>query len=149
MKSNEVRSRQIIIAQYWLPPLGWAILIFFISSQSLGSFGKSLFSFSYFDKLAHIGEYGVLCLFIHRAIVNTLGEWWVERAVMISILLCILYGVSDEIHQMFVPMRLAEVADVVADGMGAGLYHVGLWFVRSLKLKVEKGLPAGISEIKT
>ncbi len=35
-----------------------------------------------------------------------------------------LYGISDEIHQSFVPFREAEVADVIADILGAfsGVY---------------------------
>ena len=35
-----------------------------------------------------------------------------------------LYGISDEIHQSFVPFRDAEVSDVIADTIGAfsGVY---------------------------
>jgi len=35
--------------------------------------------------------------------------------------LSILYGISDEIHQYFVPFRYSSVMDVVADGLGASL----------------------------
>ncbi len=37
----------------------------------------------------------------------------------------ILYGVSDEIHQMFVPTRTASPGDILMDTLGAG---VGLLF---------------------
>jgi VanZ family protein len=40
--------------------------------------------------------------------------------------LCILYGISDEWHQSFVPMRYPSLADVIADGFG-GLAAVFSW----------------------
>ena len=46
----------------------------------------------------------------------------------LSVVSASLYGISDEIHQSFVPFREAEVADVVADMIGAlcgvCLYHL-------------------------
>jgi len=33
----------------------------------------------------------------------------------------ILYGVSDEVHQMFVPTRTAYLGDIFMDGVGAGM----------------------------
>jgi VanZ family protein len=37
------------------------------------------------------------------------------------------YGISDEIHQHFVPPRQADVFDVAADAAGAALAAVGLY----------------------
>jgi len=44
--------------------------------------------------------------------------------VMLSVLLSCLYGISDEIHQHFVPYRDADVMDVLADTIGGimGVY---------------------------
>jgi VanZ family protein len=38
---------------------------------------------------------------------------------LLSVVSASLYGISDEIHQSFVPFRDAEVADVIADILGA------------------------------
>jgi VanZ family protein len=38
---------------------------------------------------------------------------------ILSILLSFLYGISDEIHQHFVPYRDADLVDVLADMLGA------------------------------
>jgi len=38
---------------------------------------------------------------------------------LLSVVSASLYGISDEIHQSFVPFREAEVADVIADMLGA------------------------------
>jgi VanZ family protein len=41
---------------------------------------------------------------------------------------CVLYAVSDEVHQLFVPGRGAQVTDVLIDNAGAfvgiGIYEV-------------------------
>jgi len=36
-----------------------------------------------------------------------------------SLLASILYGATDEFHQVFVPGRTPEIYDLVADGVGA------------------------------
>jgi VanZ family protein len=38
-----------------------------------------------------------------------------------------LYGVSDEIHQAFVPLRTPDVRDVIADATGAALALGAAW----------------------
>jgi len=44
--------------------------------------------------------------------------------VILSVVLSSLYGVSDEIHQYFVPFREADLLDVLADTLGGilGVY---------------------------
>ncbi|RKY37816.1 MAG: VanZ family protein, partial [Candidatus Omnitrophota bacterium] len=46
-----------------------------------------------------------------------------------SFIFSILYAISDEIHQTFIPGRNASVKDVVADCVGIliGLYIVKKW----------------------
>jgi VanZ family protein len=38
-----------------------------------------------------------------------------------------LYGVSDEIHQMFVPPRRADPYDLLADALGACAAAIAVW----------------------
>ncbi len=49
---------------------------------------------------------------------------------LLSVVSASLYGVSDEIHQSFVPFREASIADVIADILGSVcgvyLYYVGV-----------------------
>jgi VanZ family protein len=60
-------------------------------------------SFSYSDKLLHIVEYGILASLIYLALrdLNSAKHHLVALAFAIAFL----YGVSDEIHQYFVPGR--------------------------------------------
>ncbi|MGD8768566.1 MAG: VanZ family protein, partial [Desulfobacterales bacterium] len=52
----------------------------------------------------------------------------VKLMVILSVVLSSLYGVSDEIHQYFVPFREADLLDVLADTLGGILgvyiYHL-------------------------
>lgn len=43
------------------------------------------------------------------------------RRVWLAVLIAFLFGISDEVHQYFVPNRSADVMDVVADVVGATL----------------------------
>ena len=46
------------------------------------------------------------------------------RIVLISTVLALGYGVTDEIHQLFTPQRSSDVLDVVADAVGGFLGSV-------------------------
>ena len=43
------------------------------------------------------------------------------RSVMVTLLICIIYAASDELHQAFVPGRGAHVSDVIIDSAGSAL----------------------------
>jgi VanZ family protein len=49
----------------------------------------------------------------------------VWRTAVFAILVSVLWGLSDEIHQAFVPGRSSEVADFVADVVGSVAGVVG------------------------
>jgi len=89
-------------------------LIFYLSSYPMKI---EVPSFSYSDKLVHIVEYGILASFVYLALRGTnLAKY---HLLGLAFAIAFLYGVSDEIHQYFVPGRDADVLDVVADGIGA------------------------------
>ncbi len=103
----------------WAPALAWAALLFVLSSRpSLPSPGVQ-----HFDKAAHFGAYAVLGAFLAFAAART--GWPLRLAAALGIL----YGASDEIHQMFVPGRSASVLDWLADAAGvlAAVYLYARW----------------------
>lgn len=51
--------------------------------------------------------------------------------ISMSVLFCLLYAVSDEVHQMFVPNRDASKFDFIADAFGIAVVHVYCFFRRS------------------
>ncbi len=111
-------------AKYQLPLFIWIGFIFGISA--IPSVPVIKFPISP-DKIAHTAIYFVLCLLGHRAFLHQDKFPWLRRNSLLAALsLTIMYGVLDEIHQIYVPGRFADVYDAIADTLG-GLLFVG-WF---------------------
>ena len=92
----------------WGPIFLWAGLIFTVSSiPTLPEVGFIWWDFA-LKKSAHMFEYAVLFLLLRRA----------QLSVKQSFLIAILYAISDEIHQRFVPGRTSKLTDVGFDTMG-------------------------------
>lgn len=68
-------------------------------------------------QLAHVFLYLVLGVLLVYSLGQRSGVRL--RHALVAMIFCILYAISDEIHQMYVPGRTAEVVDVVYDGAGA------------------------------
>jgi VanZ family protein len=79
------------------------------------------------DKLLHFAEYGGLALLFARALVGE-GLGWLATIVA-AVMLTSAYGVTDEWHQSFVPLRSSDIHDWFADTLGAIIgtvvYRVG------------------------
>lgn len=109
----------------WLGALVWAVLLVVQSgSPSVGGFLSRLLAGLPVgaDKVGHAAAYAVLGGFLTLAT----GRVW------LAVLLATLFGVSDEVHQYFVPGRHADVLDVVADLVGALLGALGVAFLSRL-----------------
>lgn len=95
----------------WIWPVALAAIILASSSRSQV---VDVGGIPGLDKVVHFAVYGLLGVLICR-----LGRG--VRATAIAILLASAYGASDEWHQSFVPSRSAEVADWLADTLGAAV----------------------------
>ena len=80
-----------------------------------------------FDKELHAVLYAGLGLLLARALSGGLAHNVTLGVVVSTTVLAMLYGISDEIHQIFVPPRQVEVLDVVADTIGGALGAVALY----------------------
>lgn len=76
------------------------------------------------DKLLHFACFALLGALFLRAFNTTPIKHNLTLVLILSVLLSSLYGISDEIHQHFVPFRTADPMDVLADILGsiAGVY---------------------------
>jgi VanZ family protein len=112
-------SRFRTLISLWLPPLLWMCVLFAASatpSQDIPTFGGID---TLVKKGGHMLGYAVLALLFRRA----LG--WESKHAPLAWLLAVLYAVTDEFHQTFVPGRHPAWLDVlVFDGGGAAL---ALW----------------------
>jgi VanZ family protein len=79
------------------------------------------------DKPIHLVEYGVLGFFCAHATLRTWPKKPRRRMLALGAFLASAFGLSDELHQAFVPGRSAELLDFVADTIGAscGAYARG------------------------
>ena len=103
------------------PPILWAGLIFIFSSQSvLPGFEESAFDFI-FKKTAHIFVYFVLYLLTKRGTDMTLNKRSNKLNLYLPIFICLIYAISDELHQSLVPGRYATLRDVGYDMFGVSI----------------------------
>lgn len=79
------------------------------------------------DKAAHAALYFVLSSLIVWALTDGDVRRVTGRTVTIATLASVLYGWTDELHQLFVPSRQYEWLDLLADATGAGLAATLLW----------------------
>ena len=71
------------------------------------------------DKAAHFLVYGALGATLMRALANGRIAAMNARRLLVAALVATIYGVTDEIHQYFVPPRTPDILDVAADAAGA------------------------------
>jgi VanZ family protein len=70
------------------------------------------------DKLLHTAEYSILSLllFISLRLSSTMG---IRTVFWLAAVGSSLYGVSDEVHQLFVPLREFDILDIACDISGS------------------------------
>ena len=114
----------------WWGPLGlYMALIFFVSSRPRP---PSLDDTP--DVALHGGAYFVMAVLAVRALARGLDVRPSGAVLAGAVALSVAYGVSDEIHQSFVPSRMGSVDDVVFDALGAIAAAVSLhlyWYFRT------------------
>jgi VanZ family protein len=108
-----------------MPALVWIGIIFWLSSiHRIPDLHIPMA-----DKIAHVSFYGVLCGLWFRAFVMQEKFPRLRQCALCSaLLLTIMYGITDEIHQLFVWGRTTDILDVTADSVG------GLLFVLAFSL---------------
>jgi len=128
----------------FIPPILWAIFIFFASSnpdptgylpegavssiKAIRILGIRLDNLIW--ALSHIFIYAVLAFLVARALNHQ--RYLNPQVFQLAFALTLLYGISDEIHQHFVPGRGFQLYDILMDGLGA---LVGLGLYATLRLK--------------
>ena len=101
----------------WVPVFVWAGLIYFLSSiphlnSGLGTWDTVL------RKFAHIFEYAAFTGLVMRALRRTWPHRsWARHALWAGIIV-VLYAMTDEYHQSFIPGRGPSVHDVLVDTVG-------------------------------
>jgi VanZ family protein len=131
--AHDQTPRQVTLRQ-WIPVVVWGVMIFSLSTSAFSAANTAKFidpalrwlipglSAAAIDALhllirksAHFTEYGVLFWLLIRGPMA-------ERPYM-ALMLCVVYALTDEGHQIFVPGRTASLYDVALDSTGALFSH--------------------------
>jgi len=103
--------------RYHLPAIIWAVLIFISSSlvvkvPHIDRLGE------WTDEFYHVLEYAIFGFLLARSFSHSAVEGFRNNVLFVSFFIGAFYGVTDEIHQIFVPGREAGWLDAAADAVG-------------------------------
>jgi VanZ family protein len=128
IKENRLKVLVIPLVVYWI--------LLFVGTTLPSAKYANFFDIS--DKIKHFSAYSIL------AILLGLNLYFQEKWKNVSkfhlnytFIICGLYGILDELHQLFVPNRSAEVLDWVAD-IGGTILGIILvrFFIKVMKKNI-------------
>ena len=122
----------------WWPVAAWMVVIFLFSSSSdpyramprswkepraqVSLDGRKTEYVSLAEDLGrngHVLEYTLLGFLMARSLRLMTVSRHTAALVALSTALCFFYGLSDEIHQVFIPSRAFQLTDLLLDSIGA------------------------------
>ena len=151
-----MKNRKDLI--YWLLVVAWMGVIFYFSSKPANESDKQSlliinsinqilnelsikvqlifeqWNFS-IRKLAHLTEYAILGILLYNAFRVSRVE---KNLIPYSLLICMIYAITDEIHQLFVPGRTGKIVDVGVDSLGGVLGLIFMILLMSVQ-RILKG----------
>lgn len=156
--------------KHWLPVILCMAFIFWMSTDTFSSRNTSLIIepalrlfapgispqgietvHGLIRKCAHIAEYFILGSLLFRSFrLGSMGtRAW--RWAFYSMIVVVLYAVSDEFHQSFVSTRTASIFDVGFDSIGGIIAQVMsvLWHQTGCNIKKHKQAQDGMSLVKS
>ena len=71
------------------------------------------------DKLNHLVAYFGLAILLNLTLIyQRKSRLFFDKASLVTIIICLFYGVVDELHQILIPGRFADTYDWIADSLG-------------------------------
>ncbi len=139
---KRLQSGRVVLR--WLVVALWAIFIFFMSSRDATQLSEGFFEqakqllaavlnalFGYHEDpvspFCHFCEYAVLGALLANALRAHMRS--LRTACLAGVAIASSYGLTDEIHQLFVPGRFCDPADWAVDTCGAALGALVLYLV--------------------
>lgn len=102
---------------YWVPPFAWMGVIFYMSSQkSIAISTNTTTDFATFKTL-HMIEYAFLFFLFYRAF-QSFKHMQKNIYGIYAFSIAMLYSLTDEFHQLFIPTRQGRLRDILFDMAG-------------------------------
>ena len=87
-------------------------------------------------KLAHMTEFGILAGLVYWGI--GYYEKLQHCRYIVAFAICVLYAITDEIHQLFVPDRDGNAVDVLIDSCGIVIVLCMVWAISKLAKMMDR-----------
>jgi VanZ family protein len=117
------------------PALGYMLVIWAASSIPMQlDFARVPFR----DKGVHFLEYGMLGALLAHGLRATLTQARLTTMFVLAALATTFWGAIDEIHQAYVPGRVSDVHDLMADALGAAAGAAVYLFVRQRRERLTR-----------
>lgn len=126
-----MRKDRIRFVIYNIPAFLYAALIFYVSG--LPNVSPPDLGVSWDDKIYHFGEYFVFSILINIALRYYSNKRIRTYLYLIAALISIVFAVTDEVHQYFVPGRETAFLDFLADSLGTIAGQLFLWLYFKLR----------------
>lgn len=125
------RQKKLILV---MPLIIYSMAIFILSALPQPEFID--LGFQYWDKILHLKAYFVYGVFTITAIVALKPELLKMKIMVLAVIIGFLFGLSDEIHQYFVPGRDADVWDLAADTAGILISLTTISIIRTFTARI-------------
>jgi VanZ family protein len=144
-------KRFLVLFFSWALAAGCAVCIFLFSAQTgaesadvssdvMGPFARILTALfgeqghNVFRKFAHFFIFAALMFFVYHALFRTRRQR--RLSAVLPFILCLLYAISDEVHQLFVPERACRIFDVGVDALGCAVGGLCFYLLAKLCLNI-------------
>lgn len=118
--------------KWWVPVIIYALFVFLLSNRSYPEV-RSMFNAKFF----HLVEYTTLGIFLAGAWHCLLKSEGIPSLVLCTQISGIIYAISDEFHQSFIPHRNPALTDVFIDSasvaLGLGIFLLARTLVRRME----------------
>jgi VanZ family protein len=114
----------------WIIAVGYAGFIFYLSSRTWGGMSSFPFADKGLHAVLYFGFGGIL--FWALRMTKLRANPYIAY---VALVLAVIYGLSDEIHQLFVPGREFSLFDLLADAAGAA---IGVFVAARLATSIRK-----------
>jgi VanZ family protein len=101
---------------FLIPTIAYCGVIFYLSSIPSLSIPPP---FPHFDKVVHFFEFGGLSVLVVMGMNWAEYDFFAGMRFVVPVVFCFFYGLSDEVHQLFVEGRFFDLTDLAADVAGA------------------------------
>ena len=134
--------------KYFDNPLVYQVIDFL--EQNEFTFAVDFIFYCYYniDKVQHIVLYFGFGILLYLTFFNSKKQSFKKYAAIFAIVVGIIYGMTDEYHQSFVPGRVASTADLFANGIGLTIAQVVILVLVFRKLIYRKRKSSTLDDTK-